>query len=61
MYCPTNTASGAAGQLLTMLLQSIIAAPCNLTSDWPEDWGDSVNTGKLIVSLKILFIKQLDF
>lgn len=46
MYCPSNTATGAAGQLFTMLLQSVMASPCNLTSKWPEDWGEHLNTGE---------------
>ncbi|XP_026479583.1 glucose dehydrogenase [FAD, quinone]-like [Ctenocephalides felis] len=44
MYCPANTATGAAGQLFTMLLQTVMATPCNLTSAWPRDEGEELNS-----------------
>lgn len=44
--CPGHT-TGAAGQLFTMLMQSIMAAPCNLSNPnmWPDDFGVNMDTG----------------
>lgn len=46
----TEHSSGPAGQLFTMLLQSILASPCNLSyfNNWPEDQGDYMNPSKTI-------------
>lgn len=45
--CPGHT-TGPAGQLFTLLMQSVMAAPCNLSNPdiWPEDKGDQIDQGE---------------
>lgn len=50
-----NTATGAAGQLFTMLLQTVMATPCNLTSAWPRDEGEELDSGENEL-LNVLFV-----
>lgn len=39
--------TGPAGQLFTMLMQSIIKTPCNLSTSWPDDFSNSIDSGNL--------------
>lgn len=48
--------TGPAGQLLAMLMQSVMASPCNLSNSniWPKDYGDYMNSG---IYINILLCK----